>query len=81
MREEVSVAPDKQERKTDPRGDAFSTVLTPAQIAQLPDDPDEMEQVLQQMAGPGATIRVRHLLRVGDHRQLQHLRRERERRE
>ena len=58
MREEVSVAPSAQERRTDPRSDAFSNVLTAAQIAQLPDDPDELEQVLQQMAGPGATIRV-----------------------
>ncbi|MFL6207346.1 MAG: TonB-dependent receptor domain-containing protein [Pyrinomonadaceae bacterium] len=58
LKEEVRVAQSEQERKTDPRGDAFSSVLTPAQIAQLPDDPDEMEQVLQQMAGPGATIRI-----------------------
>jgi hypothetical protein len=58
LKEEVRVAQSEQERKTDPRGDAFSSVLTPAQIAQLPDDPDEMEQVLQEMAGPGATIRV-----------------------
>ncbi|HEX8180832.1 MAG TPA: TonB-dependent receptor [Pyrinomonadaceae bacterium] len=58
LKEDVSVGLDAQERKTDPRGDTFSNVLTPAQIAQLPDDPDEMEQVLQQMAGPGATIRV-----------------------
>lgn len=58
VKEDVTVAPETQERKTDPRGDSFSTVLTAEQIAQLPDDPDEMEQVLQQMAGPGATIRV-----------------------
>jgi hypothetical protein len=58
VNEEVSVAPDKRESKTDPRGDAFSAVLTPEQIEQLPDDPDEMQQVLEQMAGPGATIRV-----------------------
>ena len=58
VKEDVNVALDAQERKTDPRGDTFSSTLTPAQIAQLPDDPDEMEQVLQQMAGPGAVLRV-----------------------
>ncbi len=58
VKEDVTVAPDVRERKTDPRGDAFTSVLTAEQIAQLPDDPDEMQQVLEQMAGPGATIRV-----------------------
>ncbi len=38
--------------------DAFSTVLTPDQIASLPDDPDEMAQAIQDMAGPDAVIRV-----------------------
>ena len=33
-------------------------MLTRAQIEALPDDPDEMEAVLKEMAGPGATIRV-----------------------
>ena len=42
----------------DPRGSAFSTVLTREQIEALPDDPDEMERVLKAMAPPGATIRV-----------------------
>jgi hypothetical protein len=41
-----------------PSRDAFATVLTREQIANLPDDPDEMEQVLQDMAGPDAVIRV-----------------------
>lgn len=54
----VTVAQDKQEAKTDPRGDAFSTVLTAQQIAQLPDDPEEFEQAIRNMAGPGATFRV-----------------------
>jgi hypothetical protein len=40
------------------RGRTFSNVLTPAEIAQLPDDADEMEDVLRQMAGPGAVLRV-----------------------
>lgn len=56
--DEISVAVDPVEAVTDPRGPAFSTVLTEAQIAQLPDDPDEMERVLKEMGGPGAVIRV-----------------------
>ena len=37
---------------------AFSNVLTAEQIAQLPDDPDEFENAINQLAGPGAQIRV-----------------------
>jgi hypothetical protein len=33
-------------------------VLTEAQLAMLPDDPDEFEEVLRSMAGPGARFRV-----------------------
>lgn len=36
----------------------FTTTLSEQEIAELPDDPDELQQVLEQMAGPGATIRV-----------------------
>jgi hypothetical protein len=39
-------------------GNAFTTSLSEQEIAELPDDPDELEQVLMQMAGPGATMRV-----------------------
>lgn len=46
------------QEETDLRGNSFTTSLTEAQIAELPDDPDEMEQLLMQMAGPGATMRV-----------------------
>jgi len=42
----------------DVRGNAFTSELTPQEIAELPDDPDELQQVLDQMAGPGATMRV-----------------------
>ncbi len=52
------VTQDEREKATDPRGNAFTNVLTPEQIAQLPDDPEEMEAALKQMAGPGSTIRV-----------------------
>ncbi|HEY1403404.1 MAG TPA: TonB-dependent receptor [Pyrinomonadaceae bacterium] len=58
VKEEVNVGQDDQERTTDPRGDAFSNVLTAEQIAQLPDDPEEFENALNALAGPGATIRV-----------------------
>ena len=57
VQDEVTVGRDKREAGTDPRG-AFSTVLTEEQIAQLPDDPEEFEQALRNLAGPGATFRV-----------------------
>jgi hypothetical protein len=56
--ETVTVSRDKKSAAMDPRGSAFSTVLTREQIEALPDDPDEMERVLKAMAPPGATIRV-----------------------
>lgn len=58
VEEEISVGRDRQESNIDPRGNAFSTVLTAEQIAQLPDDPDEFEEAIKQMAGPGAAFRV-----------------------
>jgi hypothetical protein len=58
VHEEIDVEQDKREANTDPRGDAFTTVLTAEQIAQLPDDPEEFEAAIRQMAGPGATFRV-----------------------
>src|SRR5215813_12605146 len=57
VQDEVTVGRDKREAGTDPRG-AFSTVLTEEQIAQLPDDPEEFEQAIRNLAGPGATFRV-----------------------
>src|SRR5206468_11965788 len=58
LAETVEVGRNPQERASDPRSDAFATILNQAQIDELPDDPDEMEQVLRDMAGPGATLRV-----------------------
>jgi carboxypeptidase family protein len=58
LAETIEVGRTPQERASDPRADAFATVLNQAQIDELPDDPDEMEQVLRDMAGPGATLRV-----------------------
>ena len=56
--ESVSVGRDKATVASDPNNDRFNTVLSKDQINALPDDPDEMERVLKEMAGPGATIRV-----------------------
>ncbi|HEU0185730.1 MAG TPA: TonB-dependent receptor [Blastocatellia bacterium] len=57
VQEEITVGRDKREAATDPRG-ATSMVLTEEQIAQLPDDPEEFEQAIRNMAGPGATFKV-----------------------
>ncbi len=56
--ETVDVGRDPRARGSDPRDDIFATVLGEAQIQELPDDPDEMERVLREMAGPGAVMRV-----------------------
>lgn len=58
VEEQLTVEQDKREANTDARGNAFSSVLTSEQIAQLPDDPDELESAIRQMAGPGAVLRV-----------------------
>ena len=54
----MSVGRDQATVASDPNNDRFNTVLSKDQINALPDDPDEMESVLKEMAGPGATIRV-----------------------
>jgi len=58
IKADVSVAEEAAVRNTNPNGPAFSNVLTEEQIAQLPDDPDEFENAINQLAGPGAQIRV-----------------------
>jgi len=58
VKDEVVVEQDKREQQTDPRGNAFTNILTAEQIAQLPDDPEEFENTLKNMAGPGATFFV-----------------------
>ena len=55
---DVDVADEAQVRNTNPNGPAFSNVMTADQIAQLPDDPEEFENAINQLAGPGAQIRV-----------------------
>ena len=54
----VSVGRDASTAASDPRSDRFGNVLSKAQIDALPDDPDEMEKALMEMAGPGAVLRV-----------------------
>jgi hypothetical protein len=56
--EAVTVSRDRQTSALDPRGSAFSSVLTREQIDALPDDPDEMEAALKALAPPGSVIRV-----------------------
>ncbi|RPJ53772.1 MAG: carboxypeptidase regulatory-like domain-containing protein, partial [Acidobacteria bacterium] len=54
----VTVSRDRQTNALDPRGSAFSSVLTREQIDALPDDPDDMEAALKALAPPGSVIRV-----------------------
>lgn len=56
--DEVTVGRDGRTSGLDPRGNAFSTVLTREMIEALPDDPEEMEAVLKAMAPAGAQFRV-----------------------
>ena len=54
----VTVEQDKQQAAADPRGRSFGTVLTREEIEALSDDPQQLQQQLQDMAGPGAVIRI-----------------------
>lgn len=58
LQDEVTVGRDGQTSGLDPRGNAFSTVLTREMIEALPDDPEEMEAVLKAMSPPGAQVRI-----------------------
>ena len=58
LEESVTVAQNAQAAAADPRGNAFKTVLTRQEIENLSDDPAEMAQQLQDLAGGNATIRV-----------------------
>jgi hypothetical protein len=53
--EQVEVEQDTADRAVT---ESFSTALSASQIDALADDPDEMQQQLEQLAGPGARIRV-----------------------
>ncbi|MBI3484520.1 MAG: TonB-dependent receptor [Acidobacteria bacterium] len=58
LREVVEVRTGERDDATSNPALGFSTVLTPEQINNLPDDPDEMKAQLQRMAGPDAVILV-----------------------
>lgn len=58
MEDEVTVGRDGQTSGLDPKGSAFSTILTREMIEALPDDPEEMEAVLKAMSPPGSQIRI-----------------------
>src|SRR5438552_60715 len=58
IKEGVNVKPSELDKVTDPREGAFTNFLSREQIAALPDDPEEMEKVLRQIAGQDAVIRV-----------------------
>jgi hypothetical protein len=58
IKADVEVSEEARTRNSDPNGPAFTNVLTADQIAQLPDDPDELENAINQLAGPGAQMRV-----------------------
>jgi len=57
LQDSVTVSRDAREAASDRRS-TFGTALTREQIEALSDDPDEMAQQLQDMAGGNATIRV-----------------------
>jgi len=54
----VNVEQDKQQAASDRNGPSFGTTLTRDQIEALSDDPATLQQQLQEMAGPGAVIRI-----------------------
>jgi hypothetical protein len=58
LEQSVTVGQSRQEAASDPRGPSFGTTLTREQIELLSDDPATLRQQLQDMAGPGAVIRV-----------------------
>jgi len=58
MEAAVTVEQDKQQAASDRNGPSFGTTLTRDQIDALSDDPATLQQQLQDMAGPGAVIRI-----------------------
>src|SRR6185503_4305757 len=52
--EDVQVRPDERASA----GQGFGSVLTSAEIASLPDDPEELEEALRRIAGPDAVLRI-----------------------
>ena len=58
IKENVEVEVNSRDKSLDSRSGAFTGVLTPQQIQDLPDDPDEFKKELENIAGPGALIRT-----------------------
>ena len=58
LKERVEVQPDAVERALDPKEGALTNFLSREQIDALPDDPQELERVLREIAGQDAVIRV-----------------------
>src|SRR5262249_34942563 len=58
MEAAVTVEQDKQQAASDRNGPSFGTTLTRDQIQSLSDDPTILQQQLEEMAGPGAVIRI-----------------------
>lgn len=58
FKDSVTVERDRQEAAADPRGVSFGTQLTRDQIEALSDDPAILRRQLEEMAGPGAVIKV-----------------------
>ena len=56
--QEVTVGVDLKARRSEFDGLAFATILTPDQLAALPDDPAELRRVLRMMAGGNASFVV-----------------------
>jgi uncharacterized protein (DUF2141 family) len=54
----VTVGQDRREAASDRQGTSFGTTLTRDEIEALSDDPAILQQQLQDMAGPGAVIRI-----------------------
>lgn len=57
MAAEITVGRDAQTAASD-RASTFGTAMTREQLEALSEDPNEMQRQIQEMAGPGATIRV-----------------------
>src|SRR5687768_310550 len=58
IKDQIVVERNRQEAAADPRGPSFGTTLTREQLEALSDDPATLRQQLQDMAGPGAVIKV-----------------------
>jgi DNA-binding beta-propeller fold protein YncE len=56
--EEITVGRDPQEAAVDPRGDSLTVTLTESELDTLPDTEEELQQLLEELAGPDAEITV-----------------------